>query len=141
MTVPHEVIDPRFTVYVMGNTTLEKLAEGFRWTEGPVWFGDMGMLLFSDVPSDRVMSWTETGGVRVFRQPSGFANGHTRDREGRLVTCSHGARGIFRTEHDGRVVALATVYRGKRLNSPNDLVVKSDGSIWFSDPDFGISSD
>lgn len=141
MVDPYQILDPRFANYVMGNAALEKLADGFRWTEGPVWFGDMNQLLFSDVPGDRVMSWSETGGVRVFRQPSGFANGHTRDREGRLITCSHGDRGVFRTEHDGRTVALATSYGGKRLNSPNDVIVKSDGTVWFTDPNYGITGD
>lgn len=141
MPGPYEIIDPRFQTYVMGNATLEKLGEGFRWAEGPVWFGDLDLLLFSDVPGDRVMCWSPRCGVTVLKEPSGYANGHTRDREGRLLTCSHGWRGIFRTEYDGRTVALATSYRGKRLNSPNDLVVKSDGTIWFTDPNYGITGD
>jgi gluconolactonase len=136
-----EVVDPRFRTYVLGNAPLEKLADGFRWTEGPVWFADLRMLLFSDIPNDRVMRWTERGGVEVFREPAGYENGHTRDLEGRLVACSHGARCVRRTEHDGRVTVLADHYRGKRLNSPNDVVVKSDGSVWFSDPLYGIASD
>lgn len=137
----YDILDPRFSKYVMGNAALEKLAGGFRWAEGPVWFGDLNLLLVSDVPGDRVMRWSETGGLEVFRQPSGYANGHTRDREGRLIECSHGKRGIFRTEHDGRRTALATHFGGKRLNSPNDVVVRSDGTIWFSDPDWGITGD
>src|SRR3954471_5479893 len=137
----YEILDPRFSRYVMGNAALEKLGDGFRWAEGPVWFGDLNLLLVSDVPSNRVMCWTESGGLQVFRQPSGFANGHTRDREGRLIECSHGERGVFRTEYDGRRTPLATSFRGRHLNSPNDVVVKSDGTIWFSDPDYGITGD
>jgi gluconolactonase len=136
-----EIIDPRFREIALGNASLEKLADGFRWLEGPVWFADMQCLLFSDIPNDRVMRWTESGGVSVFRQPSQFANGHTRDREGRLIGCLHGARSIVRTERDGTVATLVDHYQGKPLNSPNDVVVKSDGSIWFSDPPYGIQTD
>ena len=136
-----EIVDARFRGYVLSNAPLEKLAEGFRWTEGPVWFADLRTLLFSDIPNDRVMRWTERGGVEVFRDPAGYENGHTRDREGRLVACSHGERCVRRVEHDGQVTVLGERYRGKRLNSPNDVVVKSDGSIWFSDPLYGIASD
>jgi gluconolactonase len=137
----YDVRDPRFHKYIVGNALLEKLGDGFRWAEGPVWFGDMACLVFSDVPSNRMMLWSEAGGVRVFREPSGYANGSTRDRQGRLVTCSHLARAVQRTEYDGRVVVLADSYRGRKLNSPNDVVVKSDGSIWFSDPAYGITGD
>jgi sugar lactone lactonase YvrE len=126
---------------MLANAPLEKLADGFRWTEGPVWFADLKLLLFSDVPNDRVMRWSERGGVEVFREPSNFENGHTRDREGRLISCSHGDRCVHRTEHDGRMVVLADRYRGKVLNSPNDVVVKSDGSVWFTDPLYGIQTD
>jgi len=136
-----EIVDARFRAYVLSNAPLEKLAEGFRWTEGPVWFADLRMLLFSDIPNDRVMRWTDRGGVEVFREPAGYENGHTRDLEGRLVACSHGERCVRRIEHDGRVTVLAERYRGRRLNSPNDVVVKSDGSVWFSDPLYGIASD
>lgn len=136
-----EIIDPCFKPHVLANAPLEKLAEGFRWLEGPVWFADQQCLLFSDIPNDRIMRWTESGGVSVFRQPSGFANGHTRDRQGRLIGCSHQHRCITRTELDGRITVLADRYQGKRLNSPNDVVVKSDGSIWFSDPPYGIQTD
>jgi gluconolactonase len=136
-----EILDPRFTPCVLPNAPLEKLGEGFRWLEGPVWFADHQCLLFSDVPNDRIMRWTESGGVSVFREPSQFANGHTRDREGRLIGCSHHDRCITRTELDGRITVLADRYQGKRLNSPNDIVVKSDGTIWFSDPTFGITRD
>jgi gluconolactonase len=136
-----EIVDPRFDRLVLASAPLEKLADGFRWTEGPVWFGDLRLLLFSDIANDRVMRWSERGGVEVFREPSNFENGHTRDREGRLISCSHGDRCVHRTEYDGRIVALADRYRGKRLNSPNDVVVKSDGSVWFTDPLYGIQTD
>ncbi|HET9819791.1 MAG TPA: SMP-30/gluconolactonase/LRE family protein [Rhodanobacteraceae bacterium] len=136
-----EILDPRFTSCVLPNAPLEKLCEGFRWLEGPAWFADRQCLLFSDIPNNRIMRWTESGGVSVFREPSQFANGHTRDREGRLIGCSHHDRCITRTELDGRITVLADRYQGKRLNSPNDIVVKSDGTIWFSDPTFGITRD
>ena len=135
-----EVVDPVFATYLLGNAGLEKLAGGFRWTEGPVWFGDHGALLFNDLPRNRTMRWTEAG-VDVFRAPSDYANGQARDRQGRLVSCSHRRRCLLRTEHDGRVVELATHFAGRRLNSPNDVVVKSDGTVWFSDPVYGISTD
>jgi gluconolactonase len=125
---------------VLPNAPLEKLADGFRWLEGPVWFADHDFLLFSDIPNDRVMRWCEDG-VSTFQQPSGFANGHARDRQGRLISCSHRNRCITRTEFDGSVTMLAERYQGKRLNSPNDVVVKSDGSIWFTDPHYGINTD
>jgi gluconolactonase len=137
----HEILDPRFRSMVLPNAPLEKLADGFRWLEGPVWFADMQCLLFSDIPNDRIMRWTASGGVSVFRQPSRFANGHTRDREGRLVGCLHGGRALVRTELDGSITTLVDRYQGKRLNSPNDVVVKSDGTIWFSDPPYGIQTD
>ncbi|HET7162345.1 MAG TPA: SMP-30/gluconolactonase/LRE family protein [Rhodanobacteraceae bacterium] len=137
----YEIIDPRFRSMVLPNAPLEKLAEGFRWLEGPVWFADLQCLLFSDIPNDRIMRWTASGGVSVFRQPSRFANGHTRDREGRLIGCLHGGRAIVRTELDGSLTTLVDRYQGKRLNSPNDVVVKSDGTIWFSDPPYGIQTD
>ncbi|MGH8214729.1 MAG: SMP-30/gluconolactonase/LRE family protein [Rhodanobacteraceae bacterium] len=136
-----EIIDKRFLSCVLPNAPLEKLGEGFRWLEGPVWFADHQCLLVSDIPNNRIMRWTESGGVSVFRQPSRFANGHTRDREGRLIGCSHQDRCITRTELDGRVTVLADRYQGKRLNSPNDIVVKRDSTIWFSDPTFGITRD
>ena len=136
-----EILDPRFSTYVLFNAPVERLASGFRWTEGPVWFGDAGALLFSDIPNDRILRWIEGVGVSVFRQPSQFANGNTRDREGRLITCSHGARAVLRTELDGAVTTLADRYQGRRLNSPNDVAVKSDGTIWFTDPHYGIRVD
>lgn len=133
------VLDPRFAKIRITSAAVELIATGMRWAEGPVWFGDGRYLLWSDVPNDRIMKWEEqTGAVSVFRQPSGHANGHTRDRQGRLVGCEHLERRITRTEYDGSVTTLVDRFKGKRLNSPNDIVVKSDGSIWFSDPPFGI---
>ncbi|MDC7683582.1 SMP-30/gluconolactonase/LRE family protein [Asticcacaulis sp. BYS171W] len=137
-----EILDPRFERYRLSLAAVEKLYEGTRWAEGPVWFGDGRYLLWSDIPNNRVLRWDETSGaVSVFRQPSDFANGHTRDRQGRLITCQHGTRSVTRTEYDGTITTLASHYDGKRLNSPNDVTVKSDGSVWFTDPPFGILSD
>lgn len=136
-----DIVDARFKALVLPNAPLEQLADGFRWLEGPVWFADRGELLFSDIPNNRVLRWSESGGVSVFRQPSDFENGHTRDREGRLVSCSHHGRCISRTEPDGTVALLADRYGGRRLNSPNDVVVRSDGTIWFTDPPYGIQTD
>jgi gluconolactonase len=137
----YEILDPRFRALVLPNASLERLADGFRWLEGPEWFADHDCLLVSDLPNNRIMRWTESGGISVFRQPSGFANGHTRDREGRLIGCSHQRRCIERTETDGTITILADRYRGRRLNAPNDVVVKSDGAIWFTDPPYGIQTD
>jgi gluconolactonase len=136
-----DIIEARFRDCVLPNAALEKLGEGFRWLEGPVWFADHERLLFSDIPNNRVMSWSETSGVSVFREPSDFENGHTRDSEGRLISCSHRARSIRRTELDGTITVLADRFAGKRLNSPNDVIAKSDGTIWFSDPPYGIQTD
>lgn len=136
-----EIRDRRFAHYILGNAPLEELATGFRWIEGPVWMGDAGCLLFQDLPRNRTMRWTEDVGVSVYRSPSGYANGQTRDRQGRLIACSHQGRCLYRTEHDGAVTTLVTHHDGKRLNAPNDVVVKSDGTIWFSDPLYGISND
>lgn len=134
-----EILDPRFERYRLKSAAVERLATGCRWAEGPVWFGDARALLWSDIPNDRILRWDEaTGAVTEWRKPSNYANGNTRDREGRLVTCEHGGRRVTRTEHDGTITVLADAYQGKRLNSPNDVVVKSDGSVWFTDPDFGI---
>jgi gluconolactonase len=108
------------------------------FTEGPVWFGELRCLIWSDIPNNRMMRWTLDGHVSVFRQPSNHANGNTRDREGRLVTCEHSARRVTRTERDGIITVLADSYCGRRLNSPNDVVVKSDGTVWFTDPDYGL---
>jgi gluconolactonase len=135
-----EILDARFAGMVLPNAPLQLLAEGFAWLEGPVWFADHEVLLFSDIPNDRIMRWTEAG-VSVFRSPSHFSNGQTRDCQGRLITCSHRHRNITRTELDGGISVLADRFEGKRLNSPNDVVVKSDGSIWFTDPHYGINTD
>ncbi len=136
-----EIAQPRFKSFVLPNAPLVTLGEGFAWLEGPAWFADANCLLFSDLPNDRIMRWTESGGVSVFRQPSGFANGHTRDQQGRLIGCSHRNRCITRTELDGMITVLADRYGGRRLNSPNDVVCKSDGTIWFTDPHYGIQTD
>ena len=136
-----EVLDPAFNALVLPNAPLLTLGEGYAWLEGPVWFADAGQLLVSDLPNDRILRWTEDAGVSVFRQPSGFANGHFRDRQGRLVGCSHRHRCITRTELDGTATVLADRYGGKRLNGPNDITVHSDGGIWFTDPHYGINTD
>ena len=112
----------------------------FRWAEGPVWFGDMRMLLWRDIPNNAIMRWDEVSGeTSIVRYPANYSNGHARDRQGRLISCEHDTRRITRTEYDGSVTVLADSYQGHRLNSPNDIVVKSDGTIWFTDPPFGIS--
>ena len=136
-----EIHDPRFAHYVLANAPLEELAGGFRWIEGPVWMGDAGCLLFQDLPRDRTMRWIEGSGISVYRSPSGYANGQCRDRQGRLISCSHRERCLFRTELDGAVTRLVDRHDGRRLNSPNDVRVKSDGSIWFTDPLYGIQTD
>lgn len=133
-----EVIDPKFSRYVLGNAPVKQLATGFDWVEGPVWFGDANCLLFSDIPNNRIMRWTPDEGISTYRAPSNYANGHTRDRQGRLISCEHGTRRVTRTEHDGSITVIADQFNGKPLNSPNDVVVRSDGSIWFSDPHYGI---
>ena len=134
-----EILDPSFARYRIFSAAVERIATGLRWAEGPVWFGDGRYLLVSDIPNNRIIRWDEeTGTVSDFRKPSNFGNGNTRDRQGRLVTCEHGRR-ITRTEYDGTIVTLVDQVGGKRLNSPNDVVVKSDGSIWFTDPPFGIA--
>jgi len=137
-----EAINPRFEKYRIGNAAVERLCTGMRWSEGPVWFGDGRYLLWSDIPNNRIMRWSEeSGAVSVFRSPSNNANGNTRDRQGRLVTCEHLSRRVTRTEHDGRITVVMDSYEGKRLNAPNDVVVHSDGSIWFTDPGYGILLD
>jgi len=136
-----EIRDRRFRRYVLDNASLEVLASGFRWLEGPVWMGDADCLLFQDIPNNRTMRWTEGLGVSIYRAPSNYANGQTRDRGGRLIACSHRGRCLYRTEYDGSVTTLVDRHGGKRLNAPNDVVVKSDGTIWFSDPLYGISND
>ncbi|MET9443589.1 SMP-30/gluconolactonase/LRE family protein [Streptomyces sp. NPDC006610] len=140
----YEVFDERFRTgrCTAGDSRLEVLFDGCRWAEGPLYVPAGRYLLWSDIPNDRLLRWDETTGeVGVFRSPAGHPNGNTLDGQGRLVTCEQGNRRITRTEHDGSVTVIAERYRGKRLNSPNDAAVKSDGSIWFSDPDFGIISD
>lgn len=133
------ILDPSFTKYRVNLSKVERIASGMRWTEGPVWFGDGRYLLWSDIPNNRIMKWEEeTGVVSIFRKPSNNANGNTRDRQGRLITCEHDARRVTRTEYDGSITVIADQYDGKPLNSPNDVVCKSDGSIWFTDPPFGI---
>ncbi|NCO21051.1 MAG: SMP-30/gluconolactonase/LRE family protein [Rhodobacterales bacterium] len=134
----HTAHDPRFDRYVLFNAPPKRLATGFDWVEGPVWFGDADCLLFSDIPNNRILRWNAETGISTFRAPSNYANGQTRDPQGRLVTCEHGGRRVTRTEHDGSVKVIADSYDGKPLNSPNDVVVKSDGSIWFTDPHYGI---
>jgi gluconolactonase len=133
------VIDPSFGRYRLGLAKVERIASNCRWNEGPVWFGDGRYLLWSDIPNNRIMKWyEETGEVSVFRKPSNNANGNTRDRQGRLVTCEHDTRRVTRTEYDGSITVIADKFDGKPLNSPNDVVCKSDGSLWFTDPPFGI---
>ena len=130
---------PSFNRYRLPLASVERLATGCRWSEGPVYFGDGRYVLWSDIPNDRILKWEEeTGAVSVFRKSSNNANGNTRDRQGRLVTCEHRGRRVIRTEYDGAITVLADSYQGKKLNSPNDVVVKSDGSIWFTDPPFGL---
>ena len=135
------ILDQRFAKYCQFNAAVERLWTGARWAEGPVWFGDGRFLLFSDIPNNRILRWTEeTGEVSVFRSPSNYANGNTRDRQGRLITCEHDSRRVIRTEPDGTITVLIDLYQGKHLNAPNDVVVHSNGSIWFTDPGYGILS-
>ena len=135
-------LDKRFDKYRQSNAAIERLWTGGRWTEGPVWFGDGRYLLFSDIPENKILRWTEeTGEVSAFRSPSNFANGNTRDRQGRLITCEHDTQRLTRTEPDGKITVLVNRFRDKKLNAPNDVVVHSDGSIWFTDPGYGILSD
>ena len=134
-------LDPRFKKYQLPLASVERLYTGTRWGEGPVWFGDTRCVIWSDVPGDCMYKWDEeTGNVGVFRKPSNNGNGNTRDRQGRLVTCEHRSRRVTRTEYDGSITVICHRFEGKRFNSPNDVVVKSDGSIWFTDPRFGILS-
>jgi gluconolactonase len=135
-------LDPRFDRCRLHNAAVERLATGYRWVEGPVWFGDHRCLVWSDIPGNRMLRWDEaTGVVTPFRSPADFANGHTRDRQGRLVSCEHLTRRVTRTEHDGSITVLIDRFDGKPLNAPNDVVVASDGSVWFTDPGYGILSD
>ena len=136
-----EIIDSAFKDLILPNAQLLTLGQGFAWLEGPVWFADANQLLVSDLPNNRVLRWVEDGGISIFQQPSAFANGHTRDRQGRLIGCSHRNRCITRIELDGSETVLVDRFEGKRLNSPNDVVVHSDGAIWFTDPLYGINTD
>ncbi|HKD43997.1 MAG TPA: SMP-30/gluconolactonase/LRE family protein [Myxococcaceae bacterium] len=134
-----KILDPSFARYRLANAKVERIASSMRWCEGPVWFGDGRYLLWSDIPNNRIMRGDEEiGAVSVFRKPSNNANGNTRDRQGRQLTCEHDTRRVTRTEYDGSITVIADRYDGKPLNSPNDIVCKSDGSIWFTDPPFGI---
>lgn len=142
LTDAFEVIDKRFTRYAMGNVHLETLYEGTRWAEGPAYFPAGKYLIWSDIPNDRLLRYDEMNGVvSEFLKPCRNHNGHTVDREGRLVACEHRGRCVSRIEVDGSTTILADRYDGKRLNSPNDVVVKSDGSIWFTDPTYGIDGE
>jgi gluconolactonase len=142
MSALFEVLDPRFEACFNKNARLDHLYDGCRWAEGPAYFPAGRYLVWSDIPNDRMLRYDEaTGDVGVFRSPAGYTNGHTVDRQGRLVSCEHGGRRVSRTEHDGSITTLADRFEGKRLNSPNDVVVRSDGSIYFSDPAYGIDSD
>jgi gluconolactonase len=138
----YEILDERFRRCVRSTERPSKLFEGTRWAEGPAWFAAGRYLVWSDIPNDRMLRWDETTGtVGVFRQPAANSNGNTVDPQGRLVTCEHGNRRVTRTEHDGSITVIADRFEGKRLNSPNDVVVRSDGSVWFSDPAYGIETD
>jgi gluconolactonase len=137
----YEYVDKRFYALTVPTARVEPLYEGCRWAEGPCWFADGGYLVWSDIPNSRMLRWTPDQGVGVFRADANYSNGNTRDREGRLVSCEHGGRRVTRTEPDGTITVVADRYKGGRLNSPNDVVVKSDGSIWFTDPTYGIMSD
>jgi gluconolactonase len=137
-----EIVDKRFSGLVVGNTNIERLWNQGLWSEGPVWFGDGRYLVWSDIANDRIMRWDEDDGhVSEFRKPSHNSNGATRDREGRLINCEQDTRRVTRTEHDGRITVLIDRFDNKPLNSPNDVVVHSDGGIWFTDPGYGISGD
>ena len=139
---PAEILDKSFKPLINGTAKLERLYNGCRWAEGPAYFPAGRYLVWSDIPNNRIMRYDETdGNVSVFRQPSNNTNGHTVDRQGRLISCEHLGRRVTRTEYDGTITVVADRYQGKRLNSPNDVVVKSDGSIWFTDPAYGIDWD
>jgi len=137
----YEIHDERFRQMIVPSAALDELYSDCRWAEGPVWFGDLNCLLWSDIPNQRILRWVPDGGVSTFRQPSNFTNGNTRDREGRLISCEHGGRRVTRTELDGSITVLADNYQDKKLNAPNDVIVRSDGSIWFTDPTYGIMAD
>ncbi|QDT12905.1 Gluconolactonase precursor [Planctomycetes bacterium K23_9] len=134
-----KIDDQAFEKYRLANAKVQRIATGMRWADGPVWFADGRYLLWSDIPSNCIMKWdATTKSVSVFRKPAGYANGHCRDRQGRLLTCEHEPRRVTRTEYDGSTTVVASHYQDRPLNSPNDVVCKSDGSIWFTDPTDGI---
>ena len=138
----YEILDPGFEDCIIGHAKIERLWSGGRWVEGPAYFPAGRYLIWSDIPNNRMMRWDETdGSVSVFRDPSNNSNGHTVDQQGRLISCEHLSRRVIRTEFDGTLKVIADRYRGDRLNSPNDVVVKSDGSVWFTDPSYGIIMD
>lgn len=142
MSDVYEVLDPRFARLFNGTAEVERLFTGCRWAEGPAWFPAGRYVVWSDIPNNRMMRYDEASGhVSVFRQPCGNSNGNTVDRQGRLVSCEHSGRRVSRTEFNGSITTIADRWQGKRLNSPNDVVVKSDGSVWFTDPAYGIESD
>jgi len=141
MTYCYDILDPKFSTLINVNAKVERLYTGMLWAEGPVYFAENECLLWSDIPNNRMLRWSEKEGVSDFRKPANFSNGNTRDRQGRLVTCEHGARRVTRTESDGKITILANLYQGKKLNSPNDVVVKSDNTVWFTDPPYGILTD
>lgn len=140
MPAKYEVFHDAFNALVRPGVELEKLATGFVWSEGPVWFSEGAYVLWSDIPNNRMMRWSEAEGLSEFRKPSNHSNGNMRDRAGRLITCEHSAHRVSRTEADGTVVSLVDSYDGQKLNSPNDVAVKSDGTVWFTDPPYGIES-
>ena len=142
MSPGYNIIEQRFNDCIRGSARIERLYDGCRWAEGPAYFPAHRSLVWSDIPNDRMLRWDEASGhVSVFRQPSNYSNGNTVDRQGRLVTCEHGGRRVTRTEPDGSITVITDRFEGKRYNSPNDVVVKSDGTIWFSDPTYGIDTD
>lgn len=136
----YEHHDERFADLIIGSAELDIIHDESRWAEGPCWFGDGNYLIWSDIPNNRLLRYIPDVGTSVFKSPSAFANGSTRDTQGRLVTCSHGTRSVVRTERDGSVVTLVDAFLGRRLNSPNDVIVSADGAVWFTDPDYGIMS-
>lgn len=137
----YEYFDKRFRALTVPTVNVMKLYTGCLWAEGPVWFADGNYLVWSDIPNNRLLRWSEEHGVGTYRAASNFTNGNTRDRQGRLVSCEHGGRRVSRTEPDGSITVIADKHKGRKLNSPNDVVVKSDGSVWFTDPNYGIMSD
>jgi len=141
MASDFEIIDQRFRALLRPDSKLDRLWTGSIWAEGPVYFAETDQVLWSDIPNNRMLRWSDRDGAGVWREPANFTNGHTRDREGRLVSCEHGGRRVSRTDGSGRYEVLVDRFDGKRLNSPNDVVVKSDGTIWFTDPPYGILSD